>query len=119
MSVAKVKRSAAVATEAPPINVDPTTTAKPKTPWSTLRVKSMTAATGDDVGSVAAALSFDLGENNAVVVNNSSSNSNDAADNDDAFVVAATPKRVTTRAEQENSSKNSSKRNTKTKGNAH
>jgi condensin-2 complex subunit D3 len=120
MSVAKVKRSAA-ATDAPPTNVEPAT-AKPKTPWSTLRVKSMTAATGDDVGSVAAALSFDLGDsgdNNVVAVDNNNNNDSDDADNDDAFVVAATPKRVTTRGEQENSSKNSSKRNTKTRGNAH
>jgi condensin-2 complex subunit D3 len=107
MSVVKVKRAAVAATTpAAPVAPEATPAAKPKTPWSTLRVKSMTTKTGDDLSSVAAALSF--GADNEPLP--TTDNDDDA---DDAFVVAATPKRATRVVEQENARKNNGKRNAK------
>jgi condensin-2 complex subunit D3 len=107
MSVAKVKRAAA-APEVPSAatTVAVTPAVKPKTPWSTLRVKSMTTASGDDLSSVAVALSFGVDTESTTAT---TTTNND--DDDDAFAVAATPKRAT--IEQENVRKNNSKRNAK------
>jgi hypothetical protein len=80
LSAAKVKATA-VAAAAPPSSDDAPVVMRPKTPWSSLRVKSVAQET--DLQSVSTALSFDAPP---------TAGDDDGDSNDDAFRVALTPK---------------------------
>jgi condensin-2 complex subunit D3 len=80
LSAAKVKATA-VAAAAPPPSDDAPVVMRPKTPWSSLRVKSVAQET--DLQSVSTALSFDAPP---------TAGDDDGDSNDDAFRVASTPK---------------------------
>ena len=95
LSAAKIKPAATAATTAS-ANDEAPVAARPKTPWSSLRVKSMLGEAASELDSVATALSF--GAANA-----------DDADNADAFRCASTPKPKARPAEKENAASSSRK----------
>jgi hypothetical protein len=81
LSAAKVKATAVAAAAAPPSSDDAPVVMRPKTPWSSLRVKSVAQT---ELQSVSTALSFDDAPPTA--------GNDDGDSNDDAFRVASTPK---------------------------